>query len=49
MSFSKRTMILLVCLVIGSGFAYAVPEVRLKEIAAFAGIRENQLTGIGLV
>lgn len=45
-----RTFILLLCaLLAGNALAQPVGEVRLKEIARVAGVRDNPLTGYGLV
>lgn len=45
-----RILVLLICaLWAGSALAQPVGEVRLKEIARVAGVRDNPLTGYGLV
>jgi flagellar P-ring protein precursor FlgI len=45
---NKRTLIL-TALFFSAAALWATPEVRLKDIASVGGLRENQLTGIGLV
>ncbi len=44
-----RTIFLLMCLSVPSMLASAQTASRIKDVAAFEGIRDNQLSGLGLV
>jgi flagellar P-ring protein precursor FlgI len=46
---TMRTWILVVTMIVGTGWIQAADAVRLKDIAEINGIRKNQLVGYGLV